>query len=137
MPQLLVDASTGAHLPFLDSGERVKRLLLVTAGVILSVSGMSYAEDHVTRIVLVNSSVPSGAIFKGITEHCQNVVLTIDASKANFELEAQISKEFEKSTERSWLTLFNKDGDAVFVTDTHGTGNAVKDVCEFLKLGKR
>jgi hypothetical protein len=128
---------TGAPLPFLDSGERVKKLLVVVAGVMLSLSAVSYAQDHVTRIVLINSSVPSGAILKGIKEHCQNVVLTIDASKANFELEAQISKESDKSNERSWLTLFNKDGDAVFVTDTHGTGNAVKDVCEFLKAGKR
>jgi hypothetical protein len=128
---------TGAPLPFLDSGERVKKLLAVSAGLILSVSAMSYAEDHATKIVLINSSVPSGAIFKGITDHCQNVILTIDASKANFELEAQVSKESGTSNERSWLTLFNKDGDAVFVTDTRGTGNAVKDVCEFLKLGKR
>jgi hypothetical protein len=101
------------------------------------VSPFSFAQDHVTRIVLINSNVPSGAIVKGINEHCQGVVLTVDAAKAKFELEAQINTESASRTERSWLTLFNKDGDAVFVTDTHGTGNAVKDVCEFLKLGKR
>lgn len=89
-----------------------------------------------TRLVLINSNIPSGAIVRGIDERCQGVVLTIDATKASFELEAQINKESESRNERSWLTLFNKDGDAIYVTDTHGTGNAVKDVCEFLKVAK-
>ena len=95
-----------------------------------------FAQDNVTRIVLINSNIPSGAILKGFREHCQSVVLTIDSSKAAYELEAQINKESESRNEHSWLTLFDKNGDAIFVTDTHGTGNAVKDVCEFLKMGK-
>lgn len=115
----------------------MKNMLAVGFGLMFSMVAMSAPQDHITRIVLINSNVPSGAILKGINEHCQSVVLTIDASKADFEMEAQINKESESRNERSWLTLFNKNGDAVFVTDTHGTGNAVKDVCEFLKLGKR
>jgi hypothetical protein len=94
------------------------------------------AEEGSTRIVLVNSNIPNGAILKGINEHCHNLILTIDPSKADYELEAQINKESRSGNERSWLTLFNKNGDAVFFTDTQGTGNAVKDVCGFLKLGK-
>lgn len=99
-------------------------------------SASVFAQDNVTRIALVNSNIPSGAILKGINDNCQNVMLTIDASKASYTVEAQISKESEKSDDRSWLTLFNKNGDAVFETKTLGTGNAVKDVCNFLKLGK-
>jgi len=95
------------------------------------------AQDTVTRIALVNSNIPSGAVLRAINENCQRVVLTLDPSKASYELEAQISKESENRNERSWLTLFDKNGDALFATDTLGTGNAVKDVCNFLKLGKR
>ena len=96
-----------------------------------------YAQDNVTRITLINSNIPSGAVLKGINENCQNLVLTLDASKASYTLEAQINKGSENRNERSWLTLFDKNGDAVFTTDTVGTENAVKDVCRFLKLGKR
>jgi hypothetical protein len=95
------------------------------------------AEENPTRIALVNSNIPSGAILKGIEENCHGVILTTDVARASYTLEAQINKESENRNERSWLTLFGKDGDALFTTDTHGTGNAVKDVCNFLKLGKR
>jgi Skp family chaperone for outer membrane proteins len=115
----------------------MKRKIAVAALLISIVAGMSSAQEQVTRIALVNSNIPSGAIFKGIDEHCQGVVLTVDASKATFQLEAQINKESESRNERSWLTLFNSKDDAIYATDTRGTGNAVKDVCEFLKLGKR
>jgi|SRR5579859_1230716 len=105
--------------------------------VFLLAVGASFAQEQVTRIALINSNIPSGAILKGINEHCQGLVLTLDPSKAAFNLEAQINKESEKSNEHSWLTLFNSSGDAIFETDTHGTGNAVKDVCQFLKLSKK
>ena len=98
---------------------------------LLLMSASVYAQDKVTRIALVNSNISNGAIFKAINENCQNVVLTIDVSKASYTLEAQ------NVYEHSLLTLFDKSGDALFTTDTHGTGNAVKDVCSFLKLGKR
>jgi hypothetical protein len=103
---------------------------------LLLISASVYAQDNITRIALVNSNIPSGAILKGINENCRNVVLTIDVSKATYTLEAQISKESENRNERSWLTVFDKSGDALFATNTLGTGNAVKDVCNFLKLGK-
>jgi len=104
---------------------------------LLLVCTSAVGQDDVTRIALVNSNIPSGAILKGINENCQKVVLTNNASKASYALEAQINRESENRNERSWLTLFEKNGDAVFTTNTYGTGNAVRDVCNFLKLGKR
>lgn len=95
-----------------------------------------YCQENATRFALVNSNIPSGAILKGINENCRNVVLTTNLSKASFTLEAQISKESENKNDRSWLTLYDQNGDAIFTTSTVGTGNAVKDVCNFLKLGK-
>ena len=104
---------------------------------ILMLSASAGAQNDKTRIALVNSNIPSGAIFKGIQENCRDVILTNDVSRASYTLEAQINKESENRNEKSWLTLFDKSGDALFTTDTHGTGNAVKDVCNYLKLGKR
>jgi hypothetical protein len=86
---------------------------------------------------LANSNISTGALLKSFNENCRGIVLTLDASKANCTLEAQLSKESERNNERSWLTLFDRSGDAVFTTNTVGTANAVKDVCTFLKLGKR
>ena len=104
---------------------------------VLLTSASMGAQGNITRIALVNSNIPSGAILRAIDENCQNVVLTNDVSKASYTLEAQINRESENHVERSWLTLFDKNGDAIFTTETRGTGNAVKDVCNFLKLGKR
>ena len=115
----------------------MKCIPIVPALSVLLIAATSLAQEPVVRIALVNSNIPSGAILKAINEHCPGMVLTVDPSKATLHLEAQINKESESRTERSWLTLFNSDGDAVYATDTHGTGNAVKDVCEFLKRAKK
>jgi hypothetical protein len=104
---------------------------------LLLMSASLSAQDNVTRFALANSNIPSGAIFKAINENCRNVVLTIDTAKASYTLEAQISKDSDKGIERSWLTVFDKNGDAIFETATNETSNAVKDVCNFLKTGKR
>jgi hypothetical protein len=119
-----------------EKGRRPLRHLLV----FLLLCGFAISEEKgatTTRVVLVNSNIPSGAILKGMREHCKSMTLTLDPSQATYSLEAQISRESEAKDERSWLTLFNKQGDAVFETQTHGTGNAVKDVCNFLQLGER
>jgi hypothetical protein len=89
------------------------------------VSASLGAQNNTTRIALVNSNIPSAAILKAINE----------TSKASYTLEAQFNSEYQ--VERSWLTLFDKNGDALFGTDGLTTGKAVKDVCTYLKLGKR
>lgn len=122
----------------------MKTSILVIATVLLAVSALGQNPEHKganddlkkTRIALVNSNIPSGTIFKEAHTYCQGVLITLDASKADYVLEAQLNREQENKTERSWLTLFDKQGDAVFATDTRGTGNAVKDVCAFLKVSK-
>src|SRR5271165_2013707 len=111
------------------------RSLAVVGMLALSLANV-FAEEDSTRIVLINSNIPNGAILKGINEHCHNLILTIDPSKADYELEAQINKESQTGNERSWLTLFNKNGDAVFFTDTHGTGNAVQGCMRIPETGK-
>lgn len=114
----------------------MKRVLVVVGLAMSLCVGKSSGQEQVTRIALINTNIPSGAILKEFNERCKNIVLTTDVSKANFLLEAQINKESENRNERSWLTVFDHSGDAIFTTDTHGTGNAVKDVCGFLKLSK-
>lgn len=97
---------------------------------------MCTAQENVTRVVLVNSNIPSGAIYREVNDRCHGLIVTSNASKADFALEAQVSTEQANRNEHTWLTLFNKYGDVVFATETRGTGNGVKDVCEFLKLRK-
>ena len=66
------------------SGSEEKNMtetLAAGCGLMLSMVAMSSARERTTRIVLVNSNIPSGAILKGINEHCHSVVLIIDASK--------------------------------------------------------
>jgi hypothetical protein len=93
------------------------------------------AQEPNTPIALINTNIPTGPVLRDINRHCRNVVLILDQSRAAYQLEVQVLKVSENVT-HSWLTLFNKQGEAIFVTDTSVTGNAVKDVCEFLKLGK-
>jgi hypothetical protein len=97
---------------------------------------MSTAQESATRVVLVNSNIPNGAIYREVNDRCHGLIVTSNAAKADLALEAQVSTEQANHNEHTWLTLFNKDGDVVFATETRSTGNAVKDVCEFLKLRK-
>jgi hypothetical protein len=62
---------------------------------------------------------------------CSGVVLTLDATTANYILEAQQS-------DVSWeMTVYaTPSGDVVFHTATRKLGNAVKDVCKALKVSK-
>ncbi len=59
------------------------RSLAVIGMVALTLANV-LAEENSTRIVLVNSNIPNGAILKGINEHCHNLILTLDASKADY-----------------------------------------------------
>jgi len=104
--------------------------------VVLMLTTAAFGQEGVVRVALVNSNIPSGAIYREANDRCRGFVVTSNATKADFVLEAQISTEQVNHNEHTWLTLFNKDGDAVFATETRGTGNAVKDVCEFLKRRK-
>ena len=111
----------------------MRRMLLVA--MLLLFIPVARTQDKTThRFYLSNSSVPSGKILEGIQEHCQSVVLSIDQSKADYTLEAQYDTDTPNPS--TVLTLFDKNGDALFQTQTRKAPNAVKDICAFLKLEK-
>jgi len=93
------------------------------------------AQSQHIRVILVDSDIPSAEIEKGLSEHCPDIILTRDSSKADYELQAQYIPQTPASRANG-LTLFDKNGDMIFFTTTDHTGNAVKDVCNFIKKEK-
>jgi hypothetical protein len=86
-----------------------------------------------------SSTVPAAFFVENFPKlGCPNVFMTIDATKADYVLEAQ-NTHFEKTGrgdknkfEKSQYTLFGKDGTAVFSTQTSTDKNSVKNVCKYL-----
>lgn len=64
---------------------------------------------------------------------------TNDAAKSDYTLEAMKKSSFANGTEKIKfdMTLFDKDGTAVFSTSTWFVSNAVKDVCKAIKSGRK
>ncbi len=110
----------------------VKRLGLV----LLLCSFPAFAQDSPKIIALTEKSdIPTADIQKNIQKDCPSVSITNDASKSDYTLEAMKKSSFANGTEKIKfdMTLFDKDGTAVFSTSTWFVSNAVKDVCKAIK----
>jgi hypothetical protein len=124
-----------------------KALLLVFAFLLLAVSvpaqtAVANAKDAPKRIALTpRSTVPIALLAKGVDDKCFNVVLTSDASKADYPLEAATIQGFSVykgtggSSVRTEFTLFSQNGDVLFHTSTRFYENAMKDICTSIGLG--
>lgn len=109
------------------------RLLLV---VVLSASA-AVAQDAPIRVALTDSStVPIADVAPEMQKRC-NVVITRDASKADYMLEAGTNKKEidDDSYPRMKFTLFQHD-DVVYSTSTRKVSNAAKDVCDYIRNPK-
>jgi hypothetical protein len=90
------------------------------------------ARDTPRRIALTDKSdVPTADILKGLQKECPNVSITNDVTKSDHTLEAIAKTRLYQGTTivRFDLTLFDRDGNAVYSTSTRRIDNAVKDVC--------
>jgi len=90
------------------------------------------AQDASKRIAMTDKSdIPTADILKGLQKKCPNVSITNDVTKSDYTLEAIKKTDFNKGTESDSfdLTLFDRDGKAVYSTSTRLIGNAMKDVC--------
>jgi hypothetical protein len=103
---------------------------------------MAQAKDAPKRIALTpRSTVPIALLAKGVDEKCFNVVLTSDASKADYLLEAatierlSVYKGTGGSSVRTEFTLFSQNGDVLFHTSTRFYENGMKDICTSIGLG--
>jgi hypothetical protein len=100
---------------------------------LLSVSISVWAQEKPVKIALTNASiVPSADIVKDFGKRCPDVTVTLDPAKADFMLEAGGDR-VSQGIRRYKFTLFDREGNARFNTTTTLLGNAVKDVCSFLK----
>ena len=78
------------------------------------------------------SNVSASEVGKGLDKGCPGVVLSADAKKADFALEAWDTGA-GAGRKPYKFTLFNADGDRVFSTETRGLAGAMKDVCGFMQ----
>ena len=81
--------------------------------------------------VAPRSTMATTQLLKGFRESCPNVAVTSDEGSAYYVIEANgpNAAEFYKHYR---ITLFDKQGKAVFSTDKHSPGAATKEVCKFL-----
>lgn len=86
-------------------------------------------------VVAPRSTMATSQLLKGFRESCPNVAITSDERSADYVIEAHgpNAAEFYKHYR---ITLFDKQGKAVFSTDKHSPGAATKEVCKFLSQAK-
>jgi hypothetical protein len=92
------------------------------------------AQTSVTKYVVLapKSNVDTAAVSEGFARYCPNVVVTENASKADYSLEAL------KSQDLWHLALLNKDGDLLLATHfTHSLNDHFKSVCKYINAKAR
>ena len=106
---------------------------LLAAILTISFAGVASAQSPKKVTLAATSNVPTATISEGFQKNCPNVTVTLDATKADYLMEATASTA-ENGVNRILpsFTLFSKDGDAVFSTTTHQWRHAFKNVCGFL-----
>lgn len=121
--------STGAKNGGLGRIELMKKGMLVTFVLLLGVV-LEAQEGRPSIALTANSTAPSARIVKRLRSSCPDVTFTMDLTKADFTLEAsEVTDDVGRAVEFQ-LTLFNKDGDAIYVTSPRRITKAVKDVCK-------
>jgi hypothetical protein len=88
-----------------------------------------------TIAVAPRSTMATSQLLKGFKESCPNIAVTSDETAANYVIEAQGPNAAEY-LKHYRITLFDKQGKAVFSTDKRHPGAATKDVCKFLSQPK-
>jgi hypothetical protein len=107
----------------------------IILGCIVLITSLAWGQD-VKRIALTpTSSVPSATIFTEIGKHCSGLVLTMDASKADYLLEA-VGNDPRNHRHNFELTLFESNGDVLTQSRTALLGNAIKDICRTIGRAK-
>ena len=78
-----------------------------------------------------HSTMATSQLLKGFTEDCPNVSIILDESVADYVIDANGPNAAE-GMKHYRITLFSKQGTAVFATDKHFPGAATKEVCRFI-----
>jgi hypothetical protein len=107
---------------------RVLSVLFTFASVVL------LAQTSVTKYVVLatKSNIDTATVSEGFAKYCPNVVLTENASKADYVLEAG------KSQSLYHFALLNKDGDLLMATHfTHSLNDNFKSACKSINAKAR
>ena len=91
------------------------------------VSVVLFAQTSVTKYVVLapKSTIEMATVSEGFAKYCPNVVVTENASKADYVLEAW------KSQGLWHLALLNKDGDLLMATHfSHSLNDHFKSACK-------
>ena len=110
---------------------RVLKLLFIVLLCSVSTSGQNLP----VRIALSpRSTVPMSVVARGMDKKCSGIILTTDASKADYLLEASETVDMRNGTDygRIEYALLSPSGDVLFHTSTRRYDNAMKDVCKFI-----
>ena len=105
---------------------------LLAAILTISFAGVASAQSPKKVTLAATSNVPTATISEGFQKNCPNVTVTLDATKADYLMEATARTSGGVNRVLPSFTLFSKDGDAVFSTTTRQWRHAFKNVCGFL-----
>jgi hypothetical protein len=97
------------------------------------------AETKPVKISLVTQTpasvpaIPTADIAREVSKRCPNVIITRSPETAVYSLEAVGGERTNPHGQRLFkFTLFDRDGDVAFTTETRQLHNAVKDICTFI-----
>lgn len=93
--------------------------------------GTSQTPKQIT--ITEKSDIPTSDILRGFQKYCPNVTITNDVTKSDYKLEA-LKK--DRLYHHCGLTLFDRDGKAVYSTETAQVSNGVKNVCNAINSSK-
>jgi hypothetical protein len=122
--------------------ENIMRLITATLTLAL-LAGIAFAQDSKRVILSPKSTINTSSIAEGFAKYCPNILVTEDAAKADYVLEAAETKTFSDgdSHEHWHFTLLGKDGDVIFTThpkfSLHGLGHHFQDTCDFINGKKK
>lgn len=112
-------------------------LLVVSASIPIIVRGQVSATKYV--ILSSKSNLDTASVAEGFAKSCPNVVVTENASKADYVLEASSKTTFSDGDSSShWhFTLLSKDGDVLMTTHpevhfTHRYKHHFDAVCKYI-----
>lgn len=102
--------------------------------VITFVSVVLLAQTSVTKYVVLasKSNIDAAIVSEGFSKYCPNVVVTADASKADYVLEVL-------KLQGLWhFALLNKDGDLLMATHfTRSLNGHFKSACKYINAKER
>ena len=113
-------------------GDNMKHRISLAAVLLLGLGTIASAQSTQTHISLTpRSNVSTSEVGKELDHYCPAVILTDDAQRADYQLEAW-NTGAGPGRKPYKFTIF-KNGDRVFSTETSGLAGAVKNVCGFIK----